>query len=743
MLNKSGIRQTVNIRGDNNGNIYQTVTINGLEIKNSLPRLLPPVETYTGHENELKEVYDNFSNGKDVIILTGLGGIGKTEFAKKFGYKYFRGKSYYLSFKESIADTFLDLGQFLSLITVNSLGSTYGEYDSLKEILQKISCLLKKDELLVIDNVSKLDGINEIFQLPCHILLTTRLSCESVNLASCVQYVLPLLRESECVTMFYRYYNGGKENDLTPEEHAAVINIVKLVGAHTLTIELLAKTCAKACINVCEMSMRLEKNGFSLGGIKEKITQNNDTANMIFLEHLQKLFDITDILSIKGAKSLLKQLSVLRLEGLKIDYLIEILQLTDLNTLNELADYGWIRIQDNHVFMHNVVSQIINIRLKPVYKDLKGILKTLAVRLDNSETEIQEPYVEQSVAILQYMKNCKRRIICKIAARLGVVLYYKGRWNESEEYLSLCISGYKKCILKDELYLAEIFSDIGRTYKALAKYEDAMGYYNKSLSIRKKRLQKDDKAFVKLYNNMAVVYYQWDSNYEKTIDILRKAQGIIEKRSDIESEIAAQTYNYLGLAYRALGNYEMAVHYFEEKALPIQRRAYGAEAYQTAEIINNLAGVYRRQGVYDRALELYKEAFEIRKKILGEQHPDLATSYNNIGLLYLDKKEWIQSMEYLEQALSIYEESLGKDHAYTATVYHNIARVYMGEKDYSKAVDYEQMAVRIKEAKYTSSNTSLISSYKILVQAYEKLGNQTEAEVYRNIIQKQANISSE
>ena len=39
-------------------------------------------------------------------------------------------------------------------------------------------------------------------------------------------------------------------------------------------------------------------------------------------------------------------------------------------------------------------------------------------------------------------------------------------------------------------------------------------------------------------------------------------------------------------------------------------------------------------GAYDRAEPLYRQALEIRKKVLGEGHPDYATSLNNLAELY-------------------------------------------------------------------------------------------------------------
>ena len=39
-------------------------------------------------------------------------------------------------------------------------------------------------------------------------------------------------------------------------------------------------------------------------------------------------------------------------------------------------------------------------------------------------------------------------------------------------------------------------------------------------------------------------------------------------------------------------------------------------------------------GAYDRAEPLYRQALEITKKALGEEHPDYATSLNNLAALY-------------------------------------------------------------------------------------------------------------
>ena len=47
---------------------------------------------------------------------------------------------------------------------------------------------------------------------------------------------------------------------------------------------------------------------------------------------------------------------------------------------------------------------------------------------------------------------------------------------------------------------------------------------------------------------------------------------------------------------------------------------------------NNLAATLSAQGKYAEAEAMYRRALEIRRKALGEDHPDTATSYNNLAV---------------------------------------------------------------------------------------------------------------
>jgi tetratricopeptide (TPR) repeat protein len=76
-------------------------------------------------------------------------------------------------------------------------------------------------------------------------------------------------------------------------------------------------------------------------------------------------------------------------------------------------------------------------------------------------------------------------------------------------------------------------------------------------------------------------------------------------------------------------------------------------------------------GRYDEAEPLYKQALELRKRLLGENHPSTASSYNNLASLYNAMGRYEEAEPLYEQALAICQRVLGVNHPNTVTIRKN------------------------------------------------------------------------
>ncbi|MEG3440445.1 tetratricopeptide repeat protein, partial [Pannus brasiliensis CCIBt3594] len=78
--------------------------------------------------------------------------------------------------------------------------------------------------------------------------------------------------------------------------------------------------------------------------------------------------------------------------------------------------------------------------------------------------------------------------------------------------------------------------------------------------------------------------------------------------------------------------------------------------------LNNLAYLYRETGRYGEAEPLYRQALEMRKRLLGEEHPDVATSLNNLAYLYRETGRYGEAEPLYRQALEMGKRLLGEEH---------------------------------------------------------------------------------
>jgi tetratricopeptide (TPR) repeat protein len=69
---------------------------------------------------------------------------------------------------------------------------------------------------------------------------------------------------------------------------------------------------------------------------------------------------------------------------------------------------------------------------------------------------------------------------------------------------------------------------------------------------------------------------------------------------------------------------------------------------------------------------LYLQALELRKRLLGEEHPHVATSLNNLAGLYYSQGRYSEAEPLYLQALEIAERSLGANHPNTVTIRNNL-----------------------------------------------------------------------
>ena len=666
----------------------------------------PLSEHLYGRDNVIDKIEDKLKD-KSCIILTAMGGMGKTEICRHL-FRRAMGEGLsgidavgWLNYNGSIISTFFNA----QIEGIPKLDSEKPD-DYFNRARRRIESDYGRKLLLFIDNIDEflINDIKNIFELDCRILITSR-----INKIDRVELIeIKPLDNKNCIELYRHHSKYTTANGETLNE------IIKLAGKHTLTIELLGKTQLASLLTAEAMLEKLRENNFDLSEFESHISYYDDRGlgknevcddngyEMKLVEHLSKVFDIAGIddeqKRILCLFSLLPLPCVVSVDDAKLWF-----ELEDNNELNRLVKKGWLQVTTESIIgysIHPVLASAMRYKLNPTCAKCAHLIKTLNEALNKAKIFTDKlsilPYAE-SLARLLYKKDVNTK------------------YTDSQYKKEYADTGYN--------YLLFRVYDI---HMNLCNYREALIYAEKANEIYERVYGTEHPETATTYNNIAGVY-QNQGDYAKALEWFYKALAICERVLGDEHPSTAKTYNNIATVYRAQGNYVEALEWYK-KALAIFDKLLGAEhLHTTATIYHNIAGVYQDQGNYTKALEWYFKALAIFDKLLGAEHPDTATTYNGIGNVYYYQGDYKEALSWYEKALKIKESVLGTEHPSTATTYNNIALVYSNQGDCEKSLELYKKSLAIRERVLGADHPDTAATYNNIALGYSQQGDYANA----------------
>ena len=114
---------------------------------------------------------------------------------------------------------------------------------------------------------------------------------------------------------------------------------------------------------------------------------------------------------------------------------------------------------------------------------------------------------------------------------------------------------------------------------------------------------------------------------------------------------------------------------FLRQALALKQAELGEEHQDSASIMLGLASLLHRKGDFQEAERLAQRAVAIQKKVLGEKHPDFASTLKVLAVVLEAQGRLPEAESHLRRALSIYQEIFGQQHVAWQSCMHNLAGV--------------------------------------------------------------------
>jgi non-specific serine/threonine protein kinase/serine/threonine-protein kinase len=162
-------------------------------------------------------------------------------------------------------------------------------------------------------------------------------------------------------------------------------------------------------------------------------------------------------------------------------------------------------------------------------------------------------------------------------------------------------------------------------------------------------------------------------------EILDKASKDIHTGLSKDPEVRSQLMHVMGGVYDNLGLYPQAQLLFTD-AIDIRRRVLGSEHPDTLRSMSRLSGDLRQQGHYAEAAKLERETLDIQRRVLGPEHPDTLASMSQLASTLYNEARYGEAEKLGLQALAAQRRVLGSEHPDTLWSMDILASVFFDER---------------------------------------------------------------
>ncbi|HNL06153.1 MAG TPA: tetratricopeptide repeat protein [Chitinophagales bacterium] len=694
-----------------------------------------PNTIFFGRTQDIETISQQLRTNKVVLLLNGIGGMGKTALANQLRYQI--GDQYdhvIWTNLQNVADT--DKHPLRNHLLYNSiqLHQDLGIAEVLRSeqdetqkwaILVRALRQLGDNVLWIIDNAHQQDQAT-IDELPdnCRILLTVRHAIGDIP----THYVNELEKET-ALRLFKHYYTR-------PDDDQSILDVCKAVGYHALSVELLAKTLNE--LPNKGASFLLQE--FKKRGIGKQTTQAASTDIAAQQTRISHIFEA--ILQIGNLHRNIPALSVLRIfmylpcQDILFQLIALLAQKHDpkqqdilQNSLNELVRLGWLRhtsltaAEKTTEFwqMHPAVWEML---WKKQHKTPKQAERIIDVIMGIAQIECEKGAFKAQVwtpylsALLQVhnLKTSEQLRLYNLLAHITQALGHHAIASENKQK-ALALAAIVPHTQNSDL--AMLYIEIGVNHVQLGQYDAAISYYKRSCAIWEKNPSANLRELGGAYLNIALSYYRL-SEYHNALSYFERCRAMWSLTNNLLDADWITFYMKMGEAYYMTKQYNKALTCYKS-CEAIQKESLPPQHPDWANLYLNMANTYDMLTQYELALDYYERYITIRQPSLSAQDPSFAIIYMDMGDIYLRLGQYDTAITHYKHSQTIHEQNPVLSTHQLGILFLNMATTHSKLGQSATALSLYEQCAAILEQILPDNDSDLGILYLNMSSEYKKL----------------------
>lgn len=312
---------------------------------------------------------------------------------------------------------------------------------------------------------------------------------------------------------------------------------------------------------------------------------------------------------------------------------------------------------------------------------------------------------------------------CKVAHEKARVLFARGRLEEAQKLLLPVVdmkgqdNDEHKSAMGDCLYV------LGRAYEMQEKPDSALIYFKKCLEVRESRLYPNHEKLGEVNSYLGYIYCFIRSDFFKAEAYYTREGYHLEQYSPHKNKWVSHFLN-LSATY-SNSDYEKALNGNFKGLSYANGLDDGGEAMRL--LFNNIANIYYRKDKFESAIKYYKLALQT---MLGQELPvdeDLVLLYENMGMAYVHSNRADSAYVFFKKAFEINKRLYGEN---SKQIGESMLLLSLAVPNSIEAIKLRTQSLRLNQIYSKEGSESSLRPYYILGNWFMKRGERDSALYY-------------
>jgi CHAT domain-containing protein/Tfp pilus assembly protein PilF len=261
---------------------------------------------------------------------------------------------------------------------------------------------------------------------------------------------------------------------------------------------------------------------------------------------------------------------------------------------------------------------------------------------------------------------------------LGNLYLIVGDYAQAEKYYLEALELRKSVFTENHSYYATSLHNLGDVYFAQGDFKKAVSYYDEAIEVKRKLKINTNVDYFKTCINLTKVLIEIGS-YEKAEKLLTETIVTLGKLQKNEYSVFANALNLLGLVYYKKGQYDLAEkEYLHCLEILENNEAFGKKSKIYSDGVYYLGRNYLKKKDFINAEKCFKSVLDARLELYtrNTNHPDMAKTYKCFGDLYFMTQKFDSSEFFYLKAFEINKKIFGENHRETIKRQIELANLY-------------------------------------------------------------------